>query len=130
MSTRDFICVVLGLYDGSCKKIDEICENFYLDICTERVNEWIKLRGENENLQLGNLIIGDLYRNVISDAIKSFGECMEEDMFECDVNDICSHLYYNGETIYNWEDLERIAEELQAEQEEEEEEEEELIPMF
>lgn len=127
MKTKDFILIVLGLYESTCKKIDEICENFHLDFGTEEVNEWIELRGQNKDIQLGNLIVSDLYRHVIQDAVNSFGEHIEEDKFNYDANDIASHLYYDGDTINCWEDLERIAERAEEKSEEEEEE---LIPMF
>ena len=128
MKTKDFICICLGLYDSTCKKIDDICDDFDVDFSTDEFNEWISWRGQNPDIQLGNLIISDLYRKVIKDAMEDYGEWLDEDKFDVDVNDMCSHLFYDRETIYNSEDIERIVERIQEEQEEEEEE--ELIPMF
>ena len=130
MKTKDFICICLGLYDSTCKKIDDICDDFDVDFSTEEFDEWISWRGQNPDIQLGNLIISDLYRKVIKDAMENYGEWLDEDKFDVEVNDMCSHLFYDRETIYNSEDIERIVERIQEEQEEEEEEEEELIPMF
>ena len=130
MKTKDFICICLGLYDSTCKKIDDICDDFDVDFSTEEFDEWISWRGQNPDIQLGNLIISDLYRKVIKDAMEDYGEWLDEDKFDVEVNDMCSHLFYDRETIYNSEDIERIVERIQEEQEEEEEEEEELIPMF
>ena len=128
MKTKDFICICLGLYDSTCKKIDDICDDFDVDFSTDEFNEWISWRGQNPDIQLGNLIISDLYRKVIKDAMEDYGEWLDEDKFDVEVNDMCSHLFYDRETIYNSEDIERIVERIQEEQEEEEEE--ELIPMF
>ena len=130
MKTKDFICICLGVYDSTCKKIDDICDDFNVDFSTDEFNEWISWRGQNPDIQLGNLIISDLYRKVIKDAMEDYGEWLDEDKFDVEVNDMCSHLFYDRETIYNSEDIERIVERIQEEQEEEEEEEEELIPMF
>lgn len=128
MKTKDFICICLGLYDSTCKKIDDICDDFDVDFSTDEFKEWISWRGQNPDIQLGNLIILDLYRKVIKDAMEDYGEWLDEDKFDVEVNDMCSHLFYDRETIYNSEDIERIVERIQEEQEEEEEE--ELIPMF
>ena len=128
MKTKDFICICLGLYDSTCKKIDDICDDFDVDFSTDEFNEWISWRGQNPDIQLGNLIISDLYRKVIKDAMEDYGEWLDEDKFDVEVNDMCSHLFYDRETILNSEDIERIVERIQEEQEEEEEE--ELIPMF
>ena len=128
MKTKDFICICLGLYDSTCKKIDDICDDFDVDFSTDEFNEWISWRGSNPDIQLSNLIISDLYRKVIQNAMDDFGEWLDEDKFDVEVNDMCSHLFYDRETIYNSEDIERIVERIQEEQEEEEEE--ELIPMF
>lgn len=128
MKTKDFICICLGLYDSTCKKIDDICDDFDVDFSTDEFNEWISWRGQNPDIQLSNLIISDLYRKVIQNAMDDFGEWLDEDKFDVEVNDMCSHLFYDRETIYNSEDIERIVERIQEEQEEEEEE--ELIPMF
>ena len=130
MKTKDFICICLGVYDSTCKKIDDICDDFNVDFSTDEFNEWISWRGQNPDIQLGNLIISDLYRKVIKDAMEDYGEWLDEDKFDVEVNDMCSHLFYDRETIYNSEDIERIVERIQEEQEEEEEEEEELSPMF
>jgi hypothetical protein len=116
------------LYDSTCKKIDDICDDFDVDFSTDEFNEWISWRGQNLDIQLGNLIISDLYRKVIKDAMEDYGEWLDEDKFDVEVNDMCSHLFYDRETIYNSEDIERIVERIQ--EMEEEEEDEELIPMF
>lgn len=128
MSTKDFICICLGLYDSTCKKIDDICDDFGVDFGTEEVNEWLEWRGQNSEIQLGNLIISDLYRKVIKDAMDDYGEWLDEEKFDYDANDLASHLYYDREVVTDSDDIERIVERILKEQEEEEEE--ELIPMF
>lgn len=128
MKTKDFICICLGLYDSTCKKIDDICDDFGVDFGTEEVNEWLEWRGQNSEIQLGNLIISDLYRKVIKDAMDDYGEWLDEEKFDYDANDLASHLYYDREVVTDSDDIERIVERILKEQEEEEEE--ELIPMF
>lgn len=128
MKTKDFICICLGLYDSTCKKIDDICDDFGVDFGTEEVNEWLEWRGQNSEIRLGNLIISDLYRKVIKDAMDEYGEWLDEEKFDYDANDLASHLYYDCGVVTDSDDIERIVERIQKEQEEEEEE--ELIPMF
>ena len=126
MKTKDFICICLGLYDSTCKKIDDICDDFDVDFSTDDFNEWISWRGQNPDIQLGNLIISDLYRKVIQNAMADFGEWLDEEKFDYDANDLASHLYYDHGVITDSDDIERIVERIQ----EMEEEDEELIPMF
>lgn len=128
MKTKDFICICLGLYNSTCKKIDDICDNFGVDFGTEEVNEWIEWRRQNSDIQLGNLIISDLYRKVIKDAMDDYGEWLDEEKFDYDANDLASHLYYDSGVVTDSDDIGRIVERILKEQEEEEEE--ELIPMF
>ena len=128
MKTKDFICICLGLYDSTCKKIDDICDGFDVDFSTDEFNEWISWRGQNPDIQLGNLIISDLYRKVIQNAMDDFGEWLDEEKFDYDANDLASHLYYDSGVITDSDDIERIVERIQ--EMEEEEEDEELIPMF
>ena len=127
MKTKDFICICLGLYDSTCKKIDDICDDFDVDFSTEEFDEWISWRGQNPDIQLGNLIISDLYRKVIKNAMDDFGEWLDEEKFDYDAKDLASHLYYDSGVITDSDDIERIVERIQ---EMEEEEDEELIPMF
>ena len=126
MKTKDFICICLGLYDSTCKKIDDICDDFDVDFSTDEFNEWISWRGQNPDIQLGNLIISDLYRKVIQNAMDDFGEWLDEEKFDYDANDLASHLYYDSGVITDSDDIERIVEQIK----EMEEEAEELIPMF
>ena len=128
MKTKDFICICLGLYDSTCKKIDDICDDFDVDFSTDDFNEWISWRGQNPDIQLGNLIISDLYRKVIQNAMADFGEWLDEEKFDYDANDLASHLYYDRGVITDSDDIERIVERIQ--EMEEEEEEEVLIPVF
>ena len=127
MKTKDFICICLGLYDSTCKKIDDICDDFDVDFSTEEFDEWISWRGQNPDIQLGNLIISDLYRKVIKNAMDNFGEWLDEEKFDYDANDLASHLFYDIGVLTDSDDIERIVERIQ---EMEEEEDEELIPMF
>ena len=85
MKTKDFICICLGLYDSTCKKIDDICDDFGVDFSTDEFNEWISWRGQNPDIQLGNLIISDLYRKVIKNAMDDFGEWLDEEKFDFEV---------------------------------------------
>jgi hypothetical protein len=128
MKTKDFICICLGLYDSTCKKIDDICDDFDVDFSTDEFNEWISWRGQSPDIQLGYLIISDLYRKVIQNAMDDFGEWLDEEKFDYDANDLASHLYYDSGVITDSDDIERIVERIQ--EMEEEEEDEELSPMF
>lgn len=121
MKTKDFICICLSLYDSTCKKIDDICDNFNVDFSSEEFDEWISWRGQNPDIQLGNLIIKELYCKVIENAMDDFGEWLDEEKFDYDANDLASHLYYDSGVISDSDDIERIVERIQEMEEDKEE---------
>lgn len=104
METRDFICVCLGV---SSEKVDEICDNFDLDIDSGEVACLLTVCEFNYKT-FGDRLIAELYNQVIEDAVKDFG--LDEDKFDYYANGRDSHLYYDKQEIYRYKDLENIAE--------------------
>lgn len=108
MKTKDFICNCLCVYEGTSKKIDEICDNFGIDIYGNDVNT-IFNNIENCN-SFGAALINLCYDKVIDKAVEKLGA--NEYLFEKDVNDYCSHLYYNNDSINTWGELEELIESI------------------
>ena len=103
METRDFICVCLGINSA---KVDEICDNFDLDIDSEDVECLLTACSSNYKT-FGDRLIAGLYMQVIEDAVKDFE--LDEDKFDYFVNGRDSYLYYDKQEIYRYKDLEDIA---------------------
>lgn len=108
MKTKDFICNCLGLYDSACNKIDEICSNFGIDITGEEVD--VIFNNLDNSRSFGNAIISDCYDKIIRNAVEKLGA--DETLFEKDVNDYCSYLFYNDDSIYTWRELEELIESI------------------
>lgn len=106
METKDFVCVCLGI---SSQKIDEICDTFDLDIFEEDFIE--VLSNTTKYDRVGNIIIRNLYDQVIEYALESYGKFLDEYKFEIYTNGMDSHLMYDREEIYNYQDIEDIVKE-------------------
>lgn len=124
--TLTFVGNCMGLYNGTAKRIDELCEKFKVDLeeqdvydaiiaYTTQIHPDINLSMEENNKRLndhkrdfGIILINTIYSKVISDLAEEF--CMPStDMFsyECDVY---GSLEFDGNTYNDWESLHEAVE--------------------
>lgn len=68
--------------------------------------EWIGYCLEFPNLLLCNVIISEIFEQVINYYVSEYG--LDESKFSYDVNAMASSLYYDGEYITSDEDLEQF----------------------
>jgi len=106
MDTKTFICNCLRLYPGAIHKIDEIISNFAL--CEDIVlSEDVIIESIQENPRnTGNIIIRKLYDWIIMNACELFkGANINEDMFDYDLEDYASNIYFNETKVFSLEHL-------------------------
>lgn len=109
MDTKTFICNCLRLYPGTIHKIDEIISNF--ELCEDIVlSEDVIIESIQENPRnAGNIIIRKLYDWIIMNACELFkGVNINEDMFDYDLEDYASNIYFNGTKVVSLEDLTEV----------------------
>lgn len=63
MKMNEFVCVCLGL-GMTGRIIDEITDNFKIDISGEDVYEALSICPRDNYLYFGNILISDLYRTI------------------------------------------------------------------
>ena len=112
MDMRDFVSCCLGI--GSGKKIDEICDNFGLDIEEESLYELLDLCGEfredkNRYFRVGKELVISLYEKVIENNPQ-----LDPDKFSYDAQGDFSELMYDGKVIESQEQLDELVKELAA----------------
>lgn len=106
MDTKTFICNCLRLYSGTINKIDEIIANFVLceDIVLSEDNIIESIQENPRNA--GNIIIRKLYDWIIMNTCELFKEAnINEDMFDYDLEDYASNIYFNGTKVFSLEHL-------------------------
>lgn len=113
---NEFVSVCLGL-GMTGRKVDEICDNFGIDISDENIYEALGACPRDDYRSFGNILISDLYAQVVSE----WAEQLDEEKFDWYVNGDDSHLYYDGEEVWSCDDLQEILDKLEEENEEEEE---------
>lgn len=109
MNTKTFICNCLRLYSGTINKIDEIISLF--ELCEDIVlSEDVIIESIQENPRnAGNIIIRKLYDWIIMNACELFkGVNINEDMFDYDLEDYASNIYFNGTKVVSLEDLTEV----------------------
>lgn len=107
METKDFLCLCLGV---SSSKVDDICDAFDLDINESDIQDIVSVARRLDDV--GNILISRLYQQVIDTAIESYGCWIEEERFCIYTNGRDSHLMYDSEEIYSYQDIEDIVKEL------------------
>lgn len=107
METKDFLCCCLGVCSW---KVDEITDNFDVDINENEVYDL--LSSGLEYSRFGNALIRHLYMEIVERAVEELG--LDEDKFSYYANGMCSDICYDGEDIYAWGDLEKIAENINS----------------
>lgn len=104
METKDFICVCLGI---SSKKVDDICDNFNVDISDKEVYDILNLFEGSGFQNFGDLLTLKLFRKVEDRAVEELG--LKRELFDSFLNGYDTHFYYSKVEMYRWEDLEDIA---------------------
>lgn len=125
METKTFIGNCLGVYNGTSKKIDEICDNFDIDMCDCDVYSALDCC-EGDYIRLGNLLIFNLYEKIIEKVQDMYPEHKTtiEELIAYDVNDFGSSISFNGENVHTLDELTSAIENLITPKENEEESEE------
>ena len=103
MNTKEFICSCLGLY-GSCEYLDDIQESFNIELNKSDIDKALQISPQD----LSNTITSTLFDKIIDKAVEELG--LNEESFDYFVNgSLDTHLYYDGEEVNDWEDLEETA---------------------
>lgn len=115
MTTKDFICyVVLGIQPDF---IDNLCDEFDVDFSDDDIKEILDMcsggfQKEDHYNRVGNEIIRHIYGQIID----SYNDVLDENKFDYELDGRCSRLYYDGETIYSKQDIEKLVEQLEFEE--------------
>lgn len=112
MDTKDFLCACFRV---SSQKVDDITDGFDVDIDESDVRDILDtLRGDlwhpSHWERLGNELIRMLYCKVIGE----WSDVLDEDKFDYYLDGWASELKYDGKTVTNHNDLQRIADRLAA----------------
>lgn len=106
MNEKDNILLCLGI--GTCDDIlDTIGENFGVELEDTDIEETIQEYSSSLGY-VGNALIECLYEKVADKGVEEYG--LERHLFTYYINMQDSHLYYDGDHIYNTDDLERLSE--------------------
>lgn len=110
-NTEHFLLDCLGAdYEYDLKFADEFAEKFQCDIYKSVDKESLLEGAASDSRFLGiNFILGEICATTIAKASEELG--LEEDKFDYYINSLDTHLYYDGEEVYSWEELEALAEE-------------------
>ena len=102
MDTKNYICSCLGIY-GSCEHLDDIQDSFNIELNESDIDEALQISPKD----LSNGIVSILFDKVKYKAVEELG--LNEESFDYFINgSLDTHLYYNNQEIYDWEDLEEI----------------------
>lgn len=109
MDTNDFLCCCLGI-QGSV--IDELCDEFDVDISDDDVYDALNVQGHIESSNAWN--IGRELLTIVYRKIMDKYEELDRDEFDWDVSSPGDpDFYYKGEKIYNKEQLDDLVEMLE-----------------
>lgn len=110
MEMKDFIIHCLGVSNDACEKFSEILWDLGEDISEDEI--YIALNTVNDFSLFGDNLIKNIIYRIISLSCDKY-PILKEYNFDCYVNGKDSHLYYNGSTINNVNDIEVIASNLE-----------------
>lgn len=103
MNTIEFINSCLGLY-GNCEYLDDIQKSFNIELNESDIDEALQISPQD----LSNAITSILFDKIIDKAVEELG--LNEELFDTFINgSLDTHLYYDDEEVYDWEDLEETA---------------------
>ena len=92
---KNFVCNCLGLYDGCCKYIDNLCKEFDVDFDAACVYNLLSV--PNIETNFANSLICELFNQIIENVCKEYN-CTDEvkALFTYDCQDYLSYLSFNG----------------------------------
>ena len=103
MKVQDFILYSLGLYDNG-EYLDDIMKNFHIKEISTEIEDLIA----TSNGDLGNTLAFELFNEIIYKAEEELG--LDTTKFTYYINgSLDTYLYYDGEKITCWEELEEIS---------------------
>lgn len=103
MNTSNFISCALGCGTTG-RAIDNFCENFNISYTFDDIYDAIYLCAENPQ-DFNNIFLEQLWLRVQSSYID---KGLNPESFDCYLNGEASHFCYNGEEVYDSEDLDNI----------------------
>lgn len=109
MQTNEFISCALGC-GMTGRAIDEFTDNFNVGYSFDDIYETMRMLCQNDasNLQYFNdAFLSDLWWRVVQRYVE---KGLDEDLFNCDINGDSCHFYYDGEEVYDADDLDRLVE--------------------
>lgn len=109
MTTKDFFCNCIRLYDGCSNYIDRVCNEFGVELTEDDVHEALLYDTKN----VGNSLIQIVFDKIIDKAAFQHGISDDDKwaLFGYDCQDYCSNLYFNGTVIRTQNDLDEAIEE-------------------
>ena len=108
MTTKDFVMNCLGLYTSALELMDKLQDNFDIELTQDDVRTTIKnLSNAGAYKEMSNGLIQILYEKIISKAEQDYPDLsiLNGFRFEYYCNDFCSRIYFNGEDVYNYDEL-------------------------
>lgn len=119
MSTKDFVCNALRLYNGTSNYIDRLCENFEIDPQYSDVYNALSSCG-NDYSDFGNFLIYVCFRLIIDKAVREYPEYGNDlpDQFDIYLDDFASSMIFYKKEVHTWEELQEEIEAWKEQQEE------------
>lgn len=107
MEMGEWILSCIGVPDQGVY-LEKIAENFGVDLdydydTVELVRQGMEMRPPH----VGDMIAKELFEMTINRAVDELG--LDEDKFDYTVSGTLVELYYDGDDVYSWKDLEAIA---------------------
>lgn len=107
MSTADFIAKCVCRIP--CNFVDELCDEYNLDFGDDDIEELLDLASgsytnKNNYQYVGNMLV----RKLFQDIIEQYNDVLDEEKFDWYIDGSDSNLIYDGEVIYNKEQLDAI----------------------
>lgn len=103
MNYQDFICSCIGIPADICKLLDKIEDKFdmweYFDIEEDFIKELIKCCIDDRGIKAGNMLILNLYNEIIDHYIQEYSEeypDFQENLFKTWVDGYTSELWFAG----------------------------------
>ena len=113
-TTKDFVCDLLRLYNGTSNYIDRLCENFDIDTDSDVVYNVLSQCNEcGAYDNFGNGLISACFDLIIDKAVQEYPKYANDlpDLFDTYPDDYASDIVFNKETVHTWKELQ---EEIEA----------------
>ena len=112
---QTFICSCLGIPEDMCRLYDRIEDDFktweYYNLDESFVKEVIELTINEKGYKAGNLLIMDLFNQIINQYVEAYCDYpLTEDLFEMVIDGYYSELKFNGQKVENKTELDNAIE--------------------